>query len=863
MNGTRWALYALLFLSGSAGLAYQSIWTKLFTVSLGHEMPSLLAVVAAFFGGVSLGAWLLSKTIAQSRYPGRWYAGCELAIGAWALVTLALQPVFNSLALSLIGVEPHPLYQWTVAFGLLFLILLPATFAMGATLPAMEQVIARRSSDTRVVGGAYAANTLGAVAGVLASVFWLLPTLGLRFALLLFAAVNVLCAVGIVLFKERPPIDSEPVAKERSTAANQWLVMLFATGLLGIGYEVLAVRVLSQVFEGTLFSFATALAVYLAFSSAGAAFIQRRIEQAMARNWLPRLILGLGFSCWLGLLTMYAAVAVYRRLRLAFGDTMLDVFLSEMMLALSVYGLPSLFMGALFALLAQHYREERGEVGRALSINTLGAALAPIVFGIVLLPLLGAKWSLGVVCVGYFALLPLASDPQDLRGRWVIPATLILPVVALLLIPPLQIVTLRKGEMLVTFNEGVMATTAVVEQGGARNLRVNNRYQMGGTTTAALLFQQRQAHLPILFHGDPQNALILAVASGATVGAAAAHTDLQVDAVELVPEVLNQLDYFSPHNGTPQRKDNVRFIAADARRFVRTAADQYDVIVADLYHPARDGAGMLFTEEHYTAIRSRLSADGLFCHWLPFHQLDMDGVELITRTFLAVFPDAKMIIASDNLNYPALGLVTGLDESLLREGYLRERVTDTKTRQALQASLIRNDLQLFSSVVLDTDALIDLAGRGPLNTDNRPILSYAGPQFTYNRKSQPYGRMMALIDRYEEPSTRLFSDEVSNRSAFLPRFHRYLKARNQYLRGLQRHVEIGQEAAIPLYLDAARLSPDHETVIAQLFGLATRLANTSPNEARALVDELVQIRPDLEPLRSLQEQLQNRTRRRP
>ena len=85
---SRGALYALLFLSGSAGLAYQTIWTKTFTVALGHEIPSLLAVVAAFFAGLSLGAWSLAKRIGRSALPAYWYAGLELLIGGWAIVIL-------------------------------------------------------------------------------------------------------------------------------------------------------------------------------------------------------------------------------------------------------------------------------------------------------------------------------------------------------------------------------------------------------------------------------------------------------------------------------------------------------------------------------------------------------------------------------------------------------------------------------------------------------------------------------------------------------------------------------------------------------------------------------------------------------
>src|SRR5688500_1930291 len=133
---------ALRVASGFAGLAYQIVWTQQSTAWLGHESAAVLAVVAAFFGGLALGALALGSRIERSARPERWYAGCELAIGAWSIVlALLLEPASGAL-LTLIGPQPAPLWHWSVAFFGTFLLLLPATLAMGATLPAMERVLA-------------------------------------------------------------------------------------------------------------------------------------------------------------------------------------------------------------------------------------------------------------------------------------------------------------------------------------------------------------------------------------------------------------------------------------------------------------------------------------------------------------------------------------------------------------------------------------------------------------------------------------------------------------------------------------------------------------------------------------------------
>ena len=53
------SLYVLIFLSGLAGLGYEMVWSRMLTAGLGHEITAVLAVVAAFFCGMALGAWSL------------------------------------------------------------------------------------------------------------------------------------------------------------------------------------------------------------------------------------------------------------------------------------------------------------------------------------------------------------------------------------------------------------------------------------------------------------------------------------------------------------------------------------------------------------------------------------------------------------------------------------------------------------------------------------------------------------------------------------------------------------------------------------------------------------------------------------
>ena len=202
---------ALMLASGFAALGLQLVWTQQATLWLGHETPAVLAVVAAFFGGLALGAAFLAPWLQRRMSAALGYGLCEAATAAWSLLLAWALPLSSGWLMSAIGPTPHPAWQWTVAFGGTLLLLLPATAAMGATLPLMERVLATllapglRSAGTSgepatarprtALAWLYAGNTAGAVAGVLATAFWLLPSFGLMRTALVCAVLDLICAL--------------------------------------------------------------------------------------------------------------------------------------------------------------------------------------------------------------------------------------------------------------------------------------------------------------------------------------------------------------------------------------------------------------------------------------------------------------------------------------------------------------------------------------------------------------------------------------------------------------------------------------------------------------------------------------------
>ena len=837
-------LYFLLFLSGFAGLGYELVWTRLFAVGLGHEMPAVLAVVAAFFSGLALGAWCLDRRVSRSRVPGRWYAGLEILIGLWALALVWLIPSGNYWASLLMGVSPSPWRHWGAAFLVPFLLLLPATLAMGATLPAAERLFSRLRQDGWSVGGLYAANTLGAVAGTLLTTLILAPALGFKATFYSLAALNFLCGLGILAGPARKERDRPQVQTTVSGVPARLAPVLFVTGLLGIGYEVLVVRVLSQVLENTVYSFAGVLSVYLFGTACGAALYQEFAPRDRYRQVLASLLIALSIACFLGIILLGGSPLVYRGVREGLGGGVSGSMLAELVLAVVVFFLPTVCMGALFSHLAQGARGPKQGLGRALGVNTLGSALAPALFGVVCLPALGAKTALMLLAGGYLV-LALFWRP----GRsW--PALLPLGLALFLLFLPgqLRLVDLPPGGEIVAHAEGVMAAVTVVQDAGRnRYLKVNNHFVMGGT--ASYYSDTRQAHIPLLLHPHPHQALFLGLGTGATFGAAALYPGLEADGVELVPEIVPLLPLFRRSTGDFGDQKRLHLFVADARRFVNATEKKYDVIVADLFHPARDGAGSLYTKEHFQAIRSRLETGGLFCQWLPLYQLDLPVLKTIIRTFLQVFPEGMAVLAHYSLKMPIVGLVAGTRPLRYPAHWLRERVQDGRLRGGLEAVRLQDSLALFGMFLAGPKGLRAFAGTGPINTDDRPVVMFAAPRFVYSRQQPPHVRLLALLEHLH-PKPRDLLQLASGPAAADQdrRLAAYWEARRRFLQ-----IGAGVEAAAdprkllhtvqqPL-LAIVRQCPDFTPAYDTLLILARRLYRGAPSASRELLRDLERANP--------------------
>ncbi len=845
-----WA-HGLFWLSGLGGLGCQVLWTRLFAPGLGQEWPAVLAVVAAFLGGFALGAAGAEPLQRRVRLPpATLYAALEAVIGLWVLASPAVIPRANLRALDWIGLAPAPVRHAAVAFGVPWVTLLPATAALGATLAVFESFARGLSAQGRVVGTLYAANTLGAAVGALAGL-----EAGFRYGftdtLRALGWLHLVCAgaaLGLGRWARSVAPAKDPARSGAGLGAPPvgWSParlrgLLWATGLLGIGLEVLGVRLLKLVLENTSYTFAGMLAVYLLGTALGAAGSRRLATRWPVLDRVEVWLVGLAVACVLSGGALAAAPGFYEVLRRGGGDTFTALWLAELAVAASVFLPASGLMGATFAHLAQRARDGGFGLGRALAWNTLGGALAPVVFGAGLFPAVGAKGTLLVLAGGYGLLALVAAGGW--RRAWLLAP---LAPAAAGLLPDLRPVQLLPGERLRVVREGVSDTVVVVETPpGHRTLRVNNRFTMGGT--AAATAERRQAHLPLLLHPAPRRALFLGSGTGITAAAATAHPDLEVDSVELVPDIVAVMPEFAPENAAAPGR--LRQFTADARRFLRVTPARYDVIVADLFHPARDGAGALYTREHFQAVRDRLAPGGLFCQWVPLYQVSIPTLDRMVSSVRAVFPHVRAFLLRPTLDTPALGLVASAAPMSYPADWWEQRVGPApELRAALQAVGLNDMVQLLGGFVGDAD---DWAPLPPADSDERQTVNWLAARRDLPGLRRPEATLFALLARPARGPETLLREPAE----LGPRLRAYLAARNRYLEGL--HLEAtGQPAAArEAFVESAQRSADFTTGYAHALTLAVQMSADDPAGARRLLEALAAARPERPVARELLERL--------
>ncbi len=665
-SGCFFSLLVCLFVgSGCAALIYEIVWFQILQLVIGSSALSLGILLGTYMGGMCLGSLFYAHLIGTKQHPLRVYALLELGIGLLGIAILLIVPHLNRFYTATFSAH--------LSIGLRALIcilcLLVPTFLMGATLPAVSRWLERTPKGVSRLGVLYGGNIAGAVFGCLLAGFYLLRHYDIAIATYVAAAINLGVAATAWHMSMHAAGNHccEPMSipTTRPTGALTVHICIGLSGLTALGAEIVWTRLLSLLLGGTVYTFSLILAVFLVGLGLGSG-----IGSALCRRTThPRLALG---TCQMGLCLALAWSAhmltqsiPYWPIDPALSSNRWHYFQLDLLRCLWATLPGSVLWGASFPLAVASVAAPTGDmakvVGRLYAANTTGAICGALGFSLFIIARIGTHGAqrllilLAMTSALIVWLAPILTRKQPIA--WQKPAVLTCVAVlagvglACTIGPtPWGLVAYGRDlppgvgdETCVYMGEGMNASVAVTETNSRHCFHVSGKV-VASNDPADMRLQLMLGHLPALFHPEPKSVLVVGCGAGVTAGAFVLHPSIEriviCEIEPLIPPAARS--FFSQENNRVLDDPRVEVVCDDARHFILTTQERFDIITSDPIHPWVKGAAALYCKEYFEMCRQHLNPGGIITQWVPLYESTREAVQSEVATFFEALPCATL-----------------------------------------------------------------------------------------------------------------------------------------------------------------------------------------------------------------------------
>lgn len=657
-------LLLVLFVgSGCAALIYEVVWFQLLQLVVGSSAVSLGVLLATYMGGMCLGSLLLPKYVSPREHPLRIYALIEAGIGVCGIVVLFLVPALDHIYAAIAG---HGLWGILLRAVIAAICLLPPTVLMGASLPAIARYVETSPRGVSWLGFFYGGNIAGAVLGTLFAGFYLLRVYDMPTATFVAVAINAGVALLSYQLSKRTAYEpSAPVAEAPAAAGPQGSSAIYIaigiSGLTALGAEVVWTRLLSVMLGATVYTFSIILGVFLiglGLGSGVASHIAKQLKQPRIALGVCQILLAaaVGWNAY----TLSDALPNWPINPLLATSAIFNFQVDIMRCMWAIFPAACLWGASFpFALAAAATRaEDSGTlVGEVYAANTVGGIFGSLAFAIILIPWIGTQdcQRVLIALAAISALIVLIPVRQSL-GRGGMAALMVGVIAAGWMIasvsevPWLAIAYGRR--MLLQTNpgralyvgEGRNSSVAISElPDGKHYFHVAGKVE-ASTEPYDMRLQRMLGHIPALFHQDAKSVLIVGFGAGVTAGTFVVQPTVQkITICELEPLVPPAAtEYFSRENYNVKNDPRTTIYYDDARHYILTSKDKFDIITSDPIHPWVKGTSSLYSKQYFELVKQHLNPGGIVTQWVPLYESDEATVKSELATFFDVFPNGTI-----------------------------------------------------------------------------------------------------------------------------------------------------------------------------------------------------------------------------
>src|SRR5215831_205740 len=657
MNRFRFVLLFLFAASGCAALIYEIVWFQLLTLAIGSTAVSLSVLLATFMGGLSIGSIGFPR-LRLRKHPLRVYAYLELGTAACALLVLFAIPYINRVYVT--GAE-HGMPNMLLRGFIAAICMLPPTVLMGASLPAIVRWIESTPRGVAWWGFLYGGNTVGAVFGCLLAGFYLLRLNNVAIATYAAAAINIIiAAISLVLAGLNPKV--EPVQSrdhQRAVGALPVYLAIALSGATALGAEVVWTRLMGMMLGATVYVFSIILAVFLiglAIGSYGGSWLVRRTDPrlALATSQLL-LVLGIAWAAYM----IADSIPYWNAQPLLNGEPWLT-FRLDLLRCFAALLPATLFWGASFPLacaaVARPGEDSSRLVGGIYAANTLGAIAGALGVSLVLIPWIGTQQTQRVLLAlsavsAIVVIAPLARERRSWKLAGVLATSVIVAGVLLPRVHAIPSKVIAYGRRPATWNgtviytrEGINSSVAISKSSdGETEVDVNGHVE-ATTEPYDMKLQRMVGHLPGLLHPHPISVLGIGFGAGVSAGTFTRYPSIRkITVCEIEPLIPpTSTRYFAREDYDVLHNPRTRIVYDDARHYVLTTPETFDIIASDPLDVFVKGTAALYSVEYFEAVKAHLNPGGMFSLYVPLYETDETTIRSELATFLEAFPNGTI-----------------------------------------------------------------------------------------------------------------------------------------------------------------------------------------------------------------------------
>lgn len=556
------------------------------------------------------------------------------------------------------------------------------------------------------------------------------------------AAANVAAALGALLLSRRPVAEEAPekaappegIAAPVDLSGGILLAVVALTGMSALAYEVLWTRILTFLLGNITWSFSIMLVAFLAGIAVGSALVARYVDRTKNLVLLITLIEAAAAVVTLLLVPAHGKLFQLWRWLVGTAGTVNGMLAALLLVSFLAMILPTVLIGMAFPALTKAYARSVATVGRGIgkvySVNTLGAVAGSLLVAFVAIPLFGMRNSLILTA----ALNALAGAILLLSSAGVRPSLkLVFSLVPLLLLAGGYILLPRDieargpivGYERIFKQETSGGTVEIFELGqeATKTLLLNGTPEVA-TDKISMQTLRLLSFLPVILHPEPKNALVVTFGSGIVAGTMGGCDLDRIDCVEIFPGIREAVPFFRTENHAVLDNPLVNLVTEDGRNFLLTRGEDYDIITTDATPPTGADSWVLYTKEYYHLCKEHLAPNGIFVQWIPLHHLSFDAYCTMLRTIRSEFPHIEVWFTGVNASFGHTIVLASEREILIDYDLFRKRIETPFIRENLSAYDLDDPLEVLSFRLMDERGVDRMVEGAPLNTDDRPLISF-------------------------------------------------------------------------------------------------------------------------------------------